>query len=297
MPFAEAVAACGAPDGPGVYVFLDATAELLYVGKAAHLRRRLRDHARSATTGSAGSGRLRQLYRVVHEIRWEQRPDESQAALREADLIVALRPRFNASHRNDGRWNYVVVAEAGAALELTLSTTAGGQRSHGCFPHLGRGVGSPAGIACSDGYTALLRLLWASTAGPRATMPSLITRSAPDAVVLDVDPVLRRPLHDLLAGTSRRLLGSLAERHLAAPPLLRPALARDQAAAAGFFDHGPRALRRLRRAHGGAPGPLSRPVIEDMLATDLRQAIGPFRLPTPDPPATTHLARQTRPWS
>lgn len=290
-----------APDGPGVYAFLDPTGELLYVGKAARLRRRLRDHERAARAGGGGPGRLRRLYELAHEVRWEETADGGEpdrAALREADLIVALRPRFNASHRDEGRWSYVVLTDTPRGRQFTLSTAPGPGRAFGCFPHLGRGVGSPAGIACSDGYAALLRLLWAASAGERSTMPSGITRSAPDQAVVDVDPVLRRPLHDLLSGTSARLLAELSERHRAAPPLLRPGLARDHVATQAFFDCGPKALRRLRRTHGAPAGPLSRTDIETMVADGLRAAIGPFRLPAPDASAAaTQLQRRARPWA
>jgi predicted GIY-YIG superfamily endonuclease len=301
--FADLVDGSGAPDAPGIYVLLDAATELLYVGKAARLRRRLHDHARAAE--GTGHGRLRRLYQRTREVRWQELADEGEAARREADLIVALRPAFNASHRDDGRWAYVVVEEVApgpARLRFTLSSVPGpaarapGPRTYGCFLHLGRGVSSRPGVACSDGYPALLRLLWAASAGPRDRMPSVLTRVAPDAAEVAVDAALRRPLHDLLAGTSARLLGELAERHQVAPPLLRPGLARDQVAAAGFFEHGPEALRRLRRAHAVGPGPLSRPSIEDLLVADLRRAIGPFRRPPADPTGAL-LGRRSRPWA
>ena len=82
------------------------------------------------------------LYKRAVEVRWEILPDEEAAAVREADLIIALRPPFNASISNEGRWNYIVVSwPSGKGLtRFELSTQPQGGRVYGCFPHLGRGV-------------------------------------------------------------------------------------------------------------------------------------------------------------
>src|SRR6476646_589641 len=93
-----------APQGAGVYYFLSADAELLYVGKASSLRNRLRQHARTKP-GARGAIRLDVLYQRVTDVRWEELPDEDAAAAREADVIVALRPTFNAAIAGEGRWN------------------------------------------------------------------------------------------------------------------------------------------------------------------------------------------------
>jgi excinuclease UvrABC nuclease subunit len=104
---ALSAAASDAPNVSGVYFMLGADTELLYVGKASNLRGRIRQHA----TAKPGVGELRRaiLYQQVSEVRWVVLPDEPAAATHEADLIVALRPAFNASHTNEGRWNYIVV--------------------------------------------------------------------------------------------------------------------------------------------------------------------------------------------
>ncbi len=143
-----------APHRAGVYFFLDDARELLYVGKASDLRARLRQHAHA--TPRRGELRLEMLYQRVTEVRWEELRDEVSAAAREADLIVALRPVFNASHTGEGRWNYIVVEPVDATSEMlrfALSEHPVPKRGHGygCFPHLGRGVSSRPAIACSDG--------------------------------------------------------------------------------------------------------------------------------------------------
>lgn len=296
-------AAGRAPDRPGIYALLDADTELLYVGKAGSLRRRLWQHARAKP--GAGGDRLDVLYERVAEVRWEELPDEPAAAAREADLIVGLRPTFNAgSHLDQSIWNYLVVGSGSGddwlRFRLERSRSVGSRtpaRLYGCFPHLGRGVGSPPGVACSDGYVALLRLLWAASDTGSRNMPSRITRAAPDDFETAVDPSTLPALHAFLSGTSDRLLDRLESAYAFRDDYLKPGLARDRELAEAFYAHGPVALRALRLRHGRPAGPMSRPIIERLLATDLRQAIGEFRLPIPPDENDRALGRSANRWT
>src|SRR5437588_2752041 len=111
-PLAEA--ATNAPHSSGVYFFLDRRNGLLYVGTAKDLRRRLQQHA---------NARRDALYRRVAAVRWEELPDEDTAAAREADLIVALQPTYNASIAGDGKWAYINVSapKGGKRVRFALS--------------------------------------------------------------------------------------------------------------------------------------------------------------------------------
>ena len=274
-------AAGSAPTCPGVYFFLDGDRRLLYVGKAVNLRRRLQQHAKELPTDA------RSKYARVRSVAWEELPDDEAACAREADLIVALQPAQNASIAGSATWTYLVVAP-GAADDCRFSLLAGdppagagsGER-YGCFPHLGKGQTSRPGIACSDGLTALLRLLWATGPGSGRPYPRAISGpSPPFDVTIAVAPSARPALRRFLGGTSARLLDDVAAIvGDDVEPYLRPALARDLGLARGFFDHGPAALRRLRLRHGLDPGPISRTQIEDLLRTEVAAAIGPFELP------------------
>ena len=83
----------GLPPSPGVYFMRDANDTVLYVGKAANLRRRLGDY-RVANPDHLKRRTLRLLTRV-ERITWEECPDEATALLREAELLLELKPRFN----------------------------------------------------------------------------------------------------------------------------------------------------------------------------------------------------------
>ena len=238
---------------------------------------------------------MRRLYEKVSAVRWQELAGDDEAATREADIIVALRPAFNASHSLDGRWNHVTVSPHGRGHRFEL-TTAPGERSYGCFPHLGRGVSSVPAIACRDGYTAFLRLLWAASGATGSNFPSRITRSAPDRFDVGVAPSLLPPLHAFLSGTSCRLLDQLAAASADRPPQLQPGLAADRAAAEAFFVHGPRAVRRLRLRHRQPAGPMSRETIEARIAEEVRDAIGPFHV-RPVSEADALLGRRARRWA
>lgn len=263
-------AAADAPDKPGVYFFLDGAAQLLYVGKATHLRRRLRQHA------AATPARYDDLYERVAEVRWRELTTEAAATAWETDLIATLAPPYNANSAGLGRWNYLVLSSADR-LSFTVSGSPAGGRVYGCFPHLGKGVFTAPGIACSDGYTALLRLLWAASDDPATHIPSRLTRSAPECAELTVADSLRAELHRFLSGVSSRLLVSLSGRSARRDAYLQPGLTRDLASAGEFFTYGPSALRTLRLRHRVAAGPITRETFTRLVTADAVSAVGEFR--------------------
>jgi hypothetical protein len=145
------------------------------------------------------------------------------------------------------------------------------------FQHLGAGVGSLPGIACSDGYCAFLRLLWAAS-GDDEHFPGRITRgSPPETFDVSVVPSMTASLHSFLSGTSRRLLIELALDARRRDAYMQAGLARDRALAEGFFEYGARALRTLRLRHGLPPGPMSRSRIERLLGDEVSDLIGQRR--------------------
>jgi excinuclease ABC subunit C len=78
------------PRLPGVYGWVDAAGELIYVGKARSLRSRLFSYFRPSRDEKAG--------KIVQEARglvWEVAADEFAALLRELELIRRWQPRFN----------------------------------------------------------------------------------------------------------------------------------------------------------------------------------------------------------
>jgi excinuclease ABC subunit C len=89
------------PDSPGVYLFYDGEEELLYVGKARSIRKRVASHF------SGGETRLTSR---VERIDVLVTATEAEALLAEQSFIKRHRPRFNIRLRDDKSYPYVCVS-------------------------------------------------------------------------------------------------------------------------------------------------------------------------------------------
>jgi excinuclease ABC subunit C len=89
------------PDAPGVYLFHGAGEEILYVGKARSIRKRVASHF------SGGETRLTSR---VERIECLVTSNEAEALLAEQSFIKRHRPRFNIRLRDDKSYPYVCVS-------------------------------------------------------------------------------------------------------------------------------------------------------------------------------------------
>ena len=85
------------PDAPGVYRMLGAAGEVLYVGKAKSLKKRVSAYAR----GGVHSERLTRMVADTTEMLFVTTASEIEALLLESNLIKQLKPRYNVSYRDD----------------------------------------------------------------------------------------------------------------------------------------------------------------------------------------------------
>jgi DNA polymerase-3 subunit epsilon len=110
--------AFGAPSRPGVYLFVGAGEQVLYVGRARDLRARLRSYFRTDRQRPAVEAALG----AVERIEWRPLGSELEAALDELRLIRELRPPANARSARPDRYVYFRTRAAG--LVLTSDPTA-----------------------------------------------------------------------------------------------------------------------------------------------------------------------------
>ncbi|HEY5052196.1 MAG TPA: excinuclease ABC subunit UvrC [Solirubrobacterales bacterium] len=89
------------PDSPGVYLFHDSDGEVIYVGKARSIRKRV---------GSHFSGGDRRLTSQIDQIDVLVTATEAEALLAEQSFIKRHRPRFNIRLRDDKSYPYVCVS-------------------------------------------------------------------------------------------------------------------------------------------------------------------------------------------
>src|SRR5688500_14444276 len=94
-----------APPGPGVYRMLDAAGEVLYVGKAKSIRKRITSYTRP--TGH--DTRIERVIAATAAVEFVTTATETEALLLEANLIKRLRPRFNVLLRDDKSFPYIII--------------------------------------------------------------------------------------------------------------------------------------------------------------------------------------------
>jgi excinuclease ABC subunit C len=94
-----------APPAPGVYRMIDAKGDVLYVGKAKNIRKRIIAYARP--TGY--DPRIERMIAATAALEFVSTATETEALLLEANLIKRLRPRFNVLLRDDKSFPYILI--------------------------------------------------------------------------------------------------------------------------------------------------------------------------------------------
>jgi excinuclease ABC subunit C len=95
-----------APTSPGVYRMLSANADVLYVGKAKNVKKRLSNYARQSAPQPA---RILRMIAATVTVEIISTNTETEALLLEANLIKQLRPRFNVQLRDDKSFPYILI--------------------------------------------------------------------------------------------------------------------------------------------------------------------------------------------
>jgi len=94
-----------APSAPGVYRMIDAQGDVLYVGKAKNIRKRVTAYARPTGHDS----RISRMIAATASLEFVSTKTETEALLLEANLIKRLRPRFNVLLRDDKSFPYILI--------------------------------------------------------------------------------------------------------------------------------------------------------------------------------------------
>lgn len=107
------------PNNPGVYRMFNSAGDVLYVGKARSLKKRVSNYAR----GIGHSNRITRMISETATMEFVVTRTETEALLLEANLIKRLRPRFNVLLRDDKSFPYILLS--------------GNHRAPGIFKHRG----------------------------------------------------------------------------------------------------------------------------------------------------------------
>ncbi len=104
-----------APKGPGVYRMIGADGEVLYVGKAKSVRKRIASYMRP----SGHTNRIARMIALTVTMVFVSTATETEALLLETNYIKQMRPRFNVLMRDDKSFPYILLTGDHAAPQMT----------------------------------------------------------------------------------------------------------------------------------------------------------------------------------
>lgn len=109
------------PDAPGVYFFLDKHKKIIYIGKAACLRDRVRSYFSTDLVDGRGS-RIVGMVNEATSLSHQKTDSVLEALILEANLIKKHQPPYNVEQKDNKSFNYVVITKESASRQ----TPAGG---------------------------------------------------------------------------------------------------------------------------------------------------------------------------
>jgi excinuclease ABC subunit C len=112
------------PSTPGVYRMVGAAGDVLYVGKAKNIKKRIIAYARP--TGHVS--RIERMIAATAAIEFVSTVTETEALLLEANLIKQLRPRFNVLLRDDKSFPYILITGDHVSPQISKHRGARGRK-------------------------------------------------------------------------------------------------------------------------------------------------------------------------
>jgi excinuclease ABC subunit C len=98
------------PDKPGVYFFLNAAGEILYIGKATSLRSRVRSYF-SDKIGTARGPRIVTMLEQATSLKHQITDSVLEALILETNLIRHHQPKYNAVSKDDKSFAYILITK------------------------------------------------------------------------------------------------------------------------------------------------------------------------------------------
>ncbi|WP_455477461.1 excinuclease ABC subunit UvrC [Bartonella sp. B41] len=114
------------PNKPGVYRMFDENGNVLYVGKARNLKKRVSNYGRE----QGHNNRITQMIRATYHMEFVVTHTETEALLLEANLIKKLHPRFNVLLRDDKSFPYIIITDDNRAPALYKHRGAKTRKAH-----------------------------------------------------------------------------------------------------------------------------------------------------------------------
>ncbi|HVM73507.1 MAG TPA: GIY-YIG nuclease family protein [Candidatus Paceibacterota bacterium] len=106
----EELTALKLPDAPGVYLFRGPKREILYIGKAASLRDRVRSYFASDIAETRSSA-IAKMAASASMLTWTETGSVLEALILEANLIKQHQPPYNIREKDNKSFNYLVITK------------------------------------------------------------------------------------------------------------------------------------------------------------------------------------------
>lgn len=103
------------PHKPGVYRMIGQAGDILYVGKAKNLKKRVTSYAQSGRH----TNRIQRMISATRAMEFVVTQTETEALLLEANLIKQLKPRYNILMRDDKTFPHILIADDHEAPQIT----------------------------------------------------------------------------------------------------------------------------------------------------------------------------------
>ncbi|MGM0365822.1 MAG: excinuclease ABC subunit UvrC [Actinomycetota bacterium] len=126
------------PHRPGVYIFKDRRAKVIYIGKAKDLRKRVGSYfGERKDLGPAGH-RINLFFGQVSSIDYIVTDSDAEALVLESSLIKKNRPRYNVDLKDDKSYPFIVIThkEKFPRVFLTRNRNIGGGRYFGPYTNV-----------------------------------------------------------------------------------------------------------------------------------------------------------------
>jgi len=94
------------PDSPGVYQMKNAFGEIIYVGKAKNLKKRVRQYFQSKNH----IPKIQAMIKNIYEFEYIITDNEVEALILEANYIKKYRPKYNTLLRDDKQYPYIKIS-------------------------------------------------------------------------------------------------------------------------------------------------------------------------------------------
>jgi len=106
------------PDSPGVYIMKNSAGEIIYVGKATSLKRRVNSYFQGPH-----DDKTRQLVAHIASIDYIEQPTAMEALFLEANLIKRYQPFYNIKEKDDKSYSYLVITNEDFPRPYVLRAT------------------------------------------------------------------------------------------------------------------------------------------------------------------------------